>query len=175
MDCSMPSFPVLHHLPKFAQTHPSSQWCHPTISSSVIPFSFCLQSFPESGSFLMSWHFTSGGQNIGASASVLPMNIQGWLPLGWTDLISLLSKEFSRIFSRTTVQKHQFFGSQPSSSSNSHPYMTTGKRWNLIHWITGKVQQKSFKSSSGTSLALQWLGLRAFIAKFIPVYSWSGK
>ena len=101
---------------------PSSWWCHPTISSSVIPFSFCLQSFPVSGSFPMSQFFASGGHNIGASASasVLPMNIQNWLPLGWTGWISLQSKGLSRVFSNTTFQKHQFFGTQPSSQSNSH-------------------------------------------------------
>ena len=93
---------------------PLSLWCHPTISSSVIPFSSCPQSFPASGSFLMSWLFVSGGQSIGASASVLPMNIQDWFPLGLTGLISLQSKRLSRVFSNTTVQKHQFFGTQPS-------------------------------------------------------------
>ena len=97
---------------------PSSWWCHPTISSSVVPF--CLQSCPASGSFLRSQLFSSGGQSIGASASVsvLPMNIQGWFPLGWTTWISFQSKGLSRVFS--TVQKHQFFGAQPSSQSNSH-------------------------------------------------------
>ena len=95
---------------------PLSWWCHPTISSSVVPYSSCLQSFPASGSFPMSQLFTSGGQNIGAtaSASVLPMNIQDWFPLGWTGLISLQSKGLSRVFSNTTVQKHQFFGAQLS-------------------------------------------------------------
>ena len=95
---------------------PSSQWCQPTISSSVIPFSFCLQFFPASGSFPMSQFFASGGQSIGVSASawVLPMNIQNWFPLGLTGWISLLSKGFSRVFSNTTVQKHQFFGAQLS-------------------------------------------------------------
>ena len=88
---------------------PLSQWCHPAISSSVIPFSSCLQSFPASGSFPMSQVFTSGGQSIGASASVLPMNIQDWFPLRLTGLISLQSKGLSRVFSNTTVQKHQFF------------------------------------------------------------------
>ena len=90
---------------------PSSQWCHPTISSSVIPFSSWLQSFPVSGSFPMSQLFASGGQNIGASASasILPMNIQDWFPLGLTGLISLLSKGLSRVFSNTTVQKHQIY------------------------------------------------------------------
>ena len=93
-----------------------SWWCHPTISSSVIPFSSHLQSFPASGSFPMSQFFASGCQSIGvsASASVLPMNIQDWFPWGWTGLISLQSKELSRVFSNTTVQKHQFFGAQLS-------------------------------------------------------------
>ena len=99
-----------------------SQWCHPTISSSVIPFSSHIQSFPASGSFPMSQLFTSGGQSIGAwaSASVLSMNIQNWLPLELTDWISLQSKELSRVFSNTTVQKHQFFSAQLSSQSNSN-------------------------------------------------------
>ena len=87
-----------------ANSCPSSWWCSPTISSSVIPFSSCLQSFPASRSFPMSWVFASGGQRIGASASVLPMNIQGWFILGFTGLISLLSKRLSRIFSITRVQ-----------------------------------------------------------------------
>ena len=106
----------------YPNTCPSSQWCHPTISSSVIPFSSCLQSFPASGSFQMSQLFQSGGQSIGvsASASVLPMNTQDCSPLGWTGWISLQSKGLSRVFSNTTVQKHQFFGTQPSSQSNSH-------------------------------------------------------
>ena len=90
---------------------PLSRWCHPTISSSVIPFSSCLQSFPESGSFQMSQLSALGGQSIGvsASASVLPVNIQDWSPLGWTGWISLQSKGLCRVFSNTTVQKHQFF------------------------------------------------------------------
>ena len=101
---------------------PLSQWCHPTISSSVIPFSFRLQSFPASGSFQMSQFVASSGQSIGvsASASVLPMNIQDWFPLGWTGWISLQSKRVSRVFSTTTVQKHQFFGAQLSLWSNAH-------------------------------------------------------
>ena len=95
---------------------PSNLWCHPTISSSVVPFSFCLQSFPASGSFPMSQFFTSGGQSNGAStlSSALPMNIQDLFPLGLTGLISLQSKGLSRVFSNTTVQKHQFFGAQLS-------------------------------------------------------------
>ena len=105
----------------YSNSCPLSRWCHPTISSSVVPFS-CLQFFPASGSFPMSWLFTSGGQSIGASvsASVLPMNIQGWFPLGLTGWISLLSKGLSRVFSSTAVQKHQFFDAQISSQSNSH-------------------------------------------------------
>ena len=101
---------------------PLSQWCHPTISPSVIPYTSCLQSFRASESFLMTQLFTSGGQSIGASAtaSVLPMNIQGWFPLGLTVLISLQPKGLSRIFSNTTVWKNQFFSTQPSLWSNSH-------------------------------------------------------
>ena len=101
---------------------PLSQWCLPTISSSVIHFSSYLQSFPASGSFSMSQLFASDGQSIrvSASTSVLPMNIQDWFPLGWTGWISLQSKGLSRVFSNTTVQKHQFFGAQLSLQSNSH-------------------------------------------------------
>ena len=99
----------------YSTSRPSSQWCHPTISSPVVPFFSCLQSFSESGSFLVSQFFASGGQSIGvsASASVLPMNIQDWSPLGWTGWISLQSKRLSRVFSNTTIQKHAFF-SAPS-------------------------------------------------------------
>ena len=95
---------------------PLSRWCHPTISPSVIPFSSCPQSFPASGSFPMSQFFTSGGQSIGVSAltSVFPMNTQDWSPLGWTGCISLQSRGLSRVFSNTTVQKHQFFCAQLS-------------------------------------------------------------
>ena len=101
---------------------PLSRWCHPTISSSVVSFSSCPQSFPALGSFQMSQLFASGGQRSGASASasVLPMNTQDWFPLGWTGWISLQSTGLSRVFSNTTVQKHQFFGAQLSSQSNSH-------------------------------------------------------
>ena len=104
-----------------SDSRPSSQWCHPAISSSVVPFS-CPQSLPASESFPKSQLFTLGGQNIGvsASASVLPMNTQDWSPLGWTGWISLRSNGLSRVFSNTTVQKHQFFSAQLSSQSNSH-------------------------------------------------------
>ena len=106
----------------YSNSRPLSWWCHPTISSSVTPFSSCLQSFPACGSFQMSQFFTSGGQSIGASASasVPPMNIQDWYPLGWTCWISLQSKGLSRVFSNTTVQKHQLFGTRLSLWSDSH-------------------------------------------------------
>ena len=110
LPCSSPTPRV------YSNSGPSSQWCHPTISFSVIPFSSYLQSFPSSESFPLSQFFTSSGQSIGvsASASVLPMNIQDWFPLGWTNWISLQSKGLSRVFSNTTVQKHQFFSAQLS-------------------------------------------------------------
>ena len=100
---------------------PLSQWCHPTILSSVTSFSSCPQSFPASGSFPVSWLFASGGQNIGASASasVLPMNVQGWFPLGLNDLISLQSRGLSTVFSSTTARMHQFFSVPSSLQSNS--------------------------------------------------------
>ena len=101
---------------------PLNRWCQPTISSSVVPFSSRLQSFPASGSCLMCLVFTSGGQSMGvlASSSILPMNIPRWFPLGLTGFISLQSKGLSRVFSNTTAQKHQFFSAQLSSQSNSH-------------------------------------------------------
>ena len=123
MNRSMPGLPVHHQLPEFTQTDvhrvgDAIQPSHPL----VVPFSSCPQSLPASGSFQMSQFFTSGGQSIRVSAlaSVLPMNTQDWSLLGWTGWISLQSKGPSRIFSNTTVQKHQFFGAQPSSQSNSH-------------------------------------------------------
>ena len=111
------------HLPPpraCSNSRPLSWWWHPTISSCVVPFSSCLQSFPASGSFPMNWLFTSGGQTIGDSASVLPMNIHSWFPLGLTGLVSLLSKGLSRVFFSTTVQKYQFFGAQSSLWFNFH-------------------------------------------------------
>ena len=124
----------------FSNSHPLSLWCHPTTSSSVVPFS-CLQSFPASGSFPLSQFFTSGGQRIGASAlaSVLLVNIQGWFPLRLISLISLLTKGLSRVFSSTTVWKHELVHAQFSLWSNSHlyTYMTTGKTITLAihHWM----------------------------------------
>ena len=112
-----PSTPGLH-----SDLRPSNQWCHPAISSSVLPFSSWPQSLPASKSFLMSQLFAWGGQSTGVSAlaSVLPKKSQGWSPLEWTGWISLQSKWLSRVISNTTVQRHQFFGVQPSSQSNSH-------------------------------------------------------
>ena len=117
-----------------SDSHPSSPWCYPTISSSVVPFSSCLQSFPASGSFPLNQFFASGGQSIGvsASASVLPMNIQDWFPLGLTGLTSLQSKGLSSVFSNTTVQKHQFLA-QFFMIQLSHPYMTTEKPQLLLY------------------------------------------
>ena len=136
---------------------PSNSWCHPTISISVVPFSSCLQSFPTLGSFSMSQFLTSGGQSIGvsASASILPMNIQDWFPLGLIALISLQSKGLSRVFSSTTIWKHQFFGMQPSLWS--YPYMTTGKTIALTIWIfVDKVMSLLFNT------------LSRFVIAFIP-------
>ena len=114
-----------------SNSHSLSWWYHLTISSSVAPFSSCPQSFPTSGSSPMNWLFASGGQNIvvSASALVLPMNIQGWFPLGLTGLISLLSKRLSRVFPSTTIWKYQFFGSQPSLWSNTHICTWLLEKW----------------------------------------------
>ena len=148
MDYSTPGFPVLHHLPELAQTqvHWVGWWCHPTISSSVAPFSSCLQSFPASGSFPMSWLCLSGGQSIGASASVFPMNIQDWFPLGLSGLIYLQSNSLSRVFSRITVQKHQFFG----ALSFYGPTLTS------VH-ATGKTKLRLYVPLSANSIRnLYW-------------------
>ena len=127
---------------------PLSRWCHSTIPSSVVPFPSSLQSFPAPGSFPMSHFFASGGQSIGVStsASVLPMNIQDWFPLEWTGWISLLSKGLSRVFSNTTVRKHQFLGAQLSLWSSSHihaamhDYCIALTRWTSV----GKVMSLLF-------------------------------
>ena len=142
MDCSTSGLPVLHHLMELAQTCPLSWWCHPTISSSVVPFSSCLQSFPASRSFLRSQFFTSGGQSIGPSASVLPMNIQDWFPLRLTGLISLLSKRLSRVplrvlnhSSKASILRHSAF----FIVQLSHPNMITRKTIALtIQTFVGK-------------------------------------
>ena len=126
---------------------PSSRWCHPTVSSSVVPFSSFLQSFPASGFFPVSQFFTSGGQSIGASASVsvLPMNIQDWFPLGWIGLISLQSKGLSRVFSNTTVQQHQFFSAQIYWWSNSHIHAWLLEKPKL--WLDRPFWQRSNKQN----------------------------
>ena len=116
LPCPSPTFRV------HSDSCPPSQWCHPAISSSVVPFSSCPQSLPVSESFPMTQLFTWGGQSTGVSAlaSFPPKKSQGWFPSEWTGWNSLQSKGLSRVFSNTTVQKHQFFGAQPSSQSNSH-------------------------------------------------------
>ena len=150
IDCSMPGFPVLHHLPVCPSSCPLNQWCHPTISSSVAPFSFCLHSFPASGSFPMSWVFPSGSQSIGASASVLPMNIQGWFSLRLNSLIFLLSKGLSRVFSSTTVLRHSAF----FIVQLSYLYMTTGKAIPLTIWtFVSKVIYLLFNTLSRSVIA----------------------
>ena len=130
----------------YSNSSPLSWWCHPTISSSVVPFSSCLQSFPASGSFPMSQLLASGSQSIRASAStsVPPMNIQDWSPLGLTGLISLQSKGLSRAFSNSAVQKHQFFSAQLSLWSTSHIHIT-GKTVAVTRWtyISIRVQMTS--------------------------------
>ena len=140
---------------------PLSWWCHPTISSSVTPFSSCLQSFPASGSIPMSGLSISVGQSIGASASasVLPMNILGWLLLGLTCLISLLSKGLSRVLSNTTIWRHQFFDLQPSLWSNSHLYVTTEQ--------TVALTRQTFVSKV---LSLLFDMLSRFVIAFLPRY-----
>ena len=122
MNWSMPGLPIHHHLRVHSNSHPLSQWCHPAISSSVVPFSSCPQFLPASESFPMSQLFALGGQSTGVSAlaSFLPKKSQGWSPSEWTGWISLQSKGLSIVLSNTTVQKHQFFGAQLSSQSNSH-------------------------------------------------------
>ena len=132
---------------------PSSRWCHPAISSSVVPFSYCPQSLPASGSFPMSQLFTWGGQSTGVSAwaSVLPMNTQDWSPLGWTGWISLQSKGLLRVFSNTTVQKHQFFGAQqPTPVLCLENPMHRGTWWAAVH---GVAQSQT---------RLKWLSMHAY-------------
>ena len=143
MNRSTPGLPVLTNSQRvYSNSCLLSQWCHPAISSSVVPFS-CPQSLPASGSFPVSQLFTSDGQSIGvsASASVLAVNTQDWSPLGWTHWISLQSKGLSRVFANTTVQKQQFFSTQLSSQSNSHIHT-----WPLEKpqsWLDGRLLAKS--------------------------------
>ena len=152
IDCSTQGLPVPYQFPVYSNSCPLSWWCHPTISSSVLPFSTHLQSFPALGSFKMSQFFASSSQNIGVSAStsVLPMNTQDWFPLEQTGWISLQSKGLSRVFSNTTVQKHQFFSVQLFFIVQlSHPYMATGKAIALTtQTFVGKVMSLLFNMLS---------------------------
>ena len=146
---------------------PLNRWCHPAISSSVVPFSSCLQSFPASGSFQMSQFLTSGGQSIGASASatVLPMNIQDWFLLGWTGWISLLSKGLSSLLQHHSSKASILWRSAFFIVQLSHPYMTTGKTKALARWtFVGKVNSLLFNMLSAAAKLLQsWL-----VVTFLP-------
>ena len=156
----MPGFPCPSPNPRACSNScPSSQWCYWTISSSVVSFS-CLQSFPASGSFLMSWLFATCGHNIGAlvSVSVLPMNIQDWFPLRLTSLMSLKSKGFWRVFSNTKVWKHQFFSAQPSLWSNS--YINT--------WLLEKTIALTRQTFVGKVLSLLFNMLCRLVIAFLP-------
>ena len=137
----------------------SNQWCHPTISSSVIPFSSHLQSLQASGSFQMSQFFTTGGQSIGvsASASVLPMNIQDQFPLGWTGWISLQSKRLWRVFSNTILQKHQFFAAQLSLQSSSH----------IRIWLLEKLLTLTKQTFVGKEMSLLFNMLSRLVIAFL--------
>jgi len=139
---------------------PLSRWCHPTISSSVAPFSSCPHSFPGSGSFPMSRLFTSGSRSIGvaASAPVLPVNIQDWFPLGLIGLISFLSRGLSTVFSNTTVRKHQFFSTQPSLLSNTHIHTKT----------TGKTIALTIQAFVSKVMSLLFNILSRFVIAFLP-------
>ena len=119
---------------------PLSWWCYEDISCSPYPFSFCLQSFPALGSFPMSQLFASAGQNVGASTSALPVNIQHWFPLGLTGLISLMSKGLSRVFSSTVIRNHQFCGTQPSLWTNFHIHIWLLEKQQL--WVNGSLLAK---------------------------------
>ena len=153
-----------------SSSRPLSQWCYLTILSSDAPFSSCSQSFPASGSFPMIRFFALGGQNIGVSASVFPMNIQDWLRLGLTGLISLQSKGLSRVVSNTTVQK-QFFGSQLRLCSSSHPYTTTGKTIALTRWnFVNKVMSLLFNMLSRLVIAFLPRSKHLLMSWYIYIY-----
>ena len=159
MDCSMPASSVLYCILEFySNSCPLSQWCHPTISSSVAPFSSFLQSFPASQPFPVCWLFASGGQVIGASASasVLPVNIQGGFPLGLTGLISLLFKRLSRVFSSTTVWKHQSFDAQCSLWSH------------IWTWLLEKTIALAIQTFVGKLMSLLFNTLSKFVIAFLP-------
>ena len=150
MDYSTPGLPAHRQLLVYSNSYPLSRWCHPTISFSVIPFSSCLKSFHAARSLQMSQLFTSRGQRIGvsASASVLPMNIQDWFPLGWTAWISLQSKGLARVFSNT-IQKHQFLGTQLSFIVQlSHPYFICYVTKQVLTILRMKLYRVSFLSTT---------------------------
>ena len=157
----------------FSYSCPLSQWCHPTVSSPLVSFSSCLQSFPALGSFQMGWLFTSGGP-FGASASVLPMNIQGWFPLGLTGLISLLSKGLSRVFSSIIIWKYQLFGIHPSLWSSCHihtcllsvPYIYRNAL--LTCWATPHPLNSRPVFSYLTFYSL--IAFSTFLSKMYPVF-----
>ena len=153
MDCSTPGFPVHRQLPEPAYTNsnPSHRWCHPTTSSSVVPFSSCLQSFPTSGSFPGSQFFASGGQSIGvsASSSVLPMNSQDRFRLGWTGWISLQSKGLKSLLQHHSSKASILWCWAFFIDQLSHPYMTTGKTIALTRWtFVGKIMSLLFNMLS---------------------------
>ena len=161
----------------YSNSCPLSQWCHPTISSSVIPF-FYLQSFPASGSFPMSWLFASGSQSIRASASVLPMNIQGWFLLGLTHFISLLSKGLSRVFSSTTVKKHQFFtsgGQSTRASALASVIPMSIQDWfplGLTGWISLQSKGLSRVFSNTTVQKHQFFGIQPSLWSNSHIHTW---
>ena len=170
MNCSM--HPCTSPTPRvYSNPCPSSRWCHPAISSSVVPFSSCLQSLPASGSFPMSQLFASGGQRIGVSAStsVLPMNTQDWSPLRWTGWISLQYKGLSRVFSNTTVQKASILQCSAFFIVQlSHPYMTTGKTIALTRWtFVGKVMSLLYNMLS--RLVITFLPTFLFKVLLFPI------
>ena len=136
----------------YSNSWPLSRWCHSTISSFAVLFSSCPKSFPVSGSFLMNQPFTSGGQSIGASASVLPVDIQGWFSLGLTGLISLQSKELSRVFSNTTIQKHQLFSAQPSLWSNFSSVQLLSHVWLVMTTPWTAARQATVSTSNSLNL-----------------------
>ena len=151
MDCSIRGLPVHHQLSELAQTRRWCWWCQPTISSSVVPFFSCLQSFPASGSFPVSQFFTSGGQSteVSASASVFPMNIQDWFPLGWTGWISLQSETLNSLFQQHGSKASILWCLPFFIAQLSHPYMTTGKIIALRRWaFLGKVMSLLFNMLS---------------------------
>ena len=177
----------LHHLSPTPGVYPNacplSRWCHPTISFSVLPFSSCLQSFPASGTFPMSRFFASGGQSIGASATVLPMNIQGWFPLRLTSLISLLSKGLSRVFSSTTIQKRHssmlslFYGPTLTSIRDYwknpqlwlyKPLWERVKDREALHSAVHGVSQSWTQTFVGKGMSLLFNMLSRFVITFLP-------